>query len=98
MRARQITSSGGGYWIASANGAVNAYRDTPNDGSLAAQHLNGAIVAATAGSSQGLAPSLRWRGLERVGRGTAACALRAGIATIDRIDSWSLPRRSDTET
>ena len=41
------TSSGGGYWIASANGAVNAYGDAPNDGSMAAEHLNGSIVAAT---------------------------------------------------
>jgi hypothetical protein len=41
------TSSGGGYWIASANGAVDAYGDAPNDGSMAAQHLNGSIVAAT---------------------------------------------------
>jgi hypothetical protein len=41
------TSSGGGYWIASANGTVDAYGDAPNDGSMAAQHLNGSIVAAT---------------------------------------------------
>jgi hypothetical protein len=41
------TSSGGGYWITSANGAIDAYGDAPNDGSMAAQHLNGSIVAAT---------------------------------------------------
>jgi len=41
------TSSGGGYWIAAANGAVFAYGDAPDDGSMAAQHLNGSIVAAS---------------------------------------------------
>jgi hypothetical protein len=40
------TSSGGGYWIASANGAVDAYGNAPDDRSMAAQHLNGSIVAA----------------------------------------------------
>ena len=39
--------SGAGYWIASANGAVYGYGDAPNDGSMAGQHLNGSIVAAT---------------------------------------------------
>jgi len=41
------TSSGGGYWIATANGSVYNYGDAPNDGNMAAQHLNGSIVAAT---------------------------------------------------
>jgi hypothetical protein len=41
------TSSGAGYWIAAANGAVYGYGDAPNDGSMATQHLNGSVVAAT---------------------------------------------------
>jgi hypothetical protein len=41
------TSDGGGYWIASANGSVYTYGDAPNDGSMAGQHLNGSIIAAT---------------------------------------------------
>ncbi|MGA2303952.1 MAG: G1 family glutamic endopeptidase [Acidimicrobiales bacterium] len=41
------TSDGGGYWVTSANGSVYTYGDAPNDGSMAGQHLNGSIVAAT---------------------------------------------------
>jgi hypothetical protein len=41
------TSDGGGYWVASASGAVYTYGDAPNDGSMAGQHLNGSIIAAT---------------------------------------------------
>jgi hypothetical protein len=41
------TSDGGGYWVTPANGAVYTYGDAPNDGSMAGQHLNGAIIAAT---------------------------------------------------
>jgi hypothetical protein len=41
------TSDGGGYWVASANGSVYTYGDAPGDGSVAGQHLNGSIIAAT---------------------------------------------------
>jgi hypothetical protein len=41
------TSDGGGYWVASATGSVYTYGDAPNDGSMAGQHLNGSIIAAT---------------------------------------------------
>jgi hypothetical protein len=41
------TSDGGGYWVASANGSVFTYGDAPFDGSMAATHLNGSIIAAT---------------------------------------------------
>jgi hypothetical protein len=41
------TADGGGYWLAAANGAVDSYGDAPNDGSMAASHLNAPIVAAT---------------------------------------------------
>ena len=41
------TSDGGGYWVASAGGAVYDFGDAPNDGSMAGQHLNAPIVAAT---------------------------------------------------
>jgi hypothetical protein len=41
------TSDGGGYWVASANGSVYNYGDAPNLGSMAGQHLNGSIIAAT---------------------------------------------------
>jgi len=37
----------GGYWVASAAGAVFPYGDAPNDGSMAGNHLNGSIIAAT---------------------------------------------------
>jgi len=40
-------AEGGGYWVASADGAVFAYGDAPNDGSMAGNHLNGSIIAAT---------------------------------------------------
>jgi DNA-binding beta-propeller fold protein YncE len=40
-------ADGGGYWVASADGAVFAYGDAPNDGSMAGNHLNGSIIAAT---------------------------------------------------
>jgi hypothetical protein len=40
-------ADGGGYWVASAAGAVFAYGDAPNDGSMAGNHLNGSIIAAT---------------------------------------------------
>ena len=40
-------ADGGGYWVATANGAVFAYGDAPNDGSMAGNHLNGSIIAAT---------------------------------------------------
>jgi hypothetical protein len=41
------TSDGGGYWVASANGSVYNYGDAPNLGGMAAEHLNGSIIAAT---------------------------------------------------
>lgn len=41
------TADGGGYWLASATGAVNSYGDAPNDGGTVATHLNAPIVAAT---------------------------------------------------
>jgi len=54
-------ASGNGYWLVTATGhvyafgdaenlgggAIDAYGDVPNDGSIAARHLNGSIVAAT---------------------------------------------------
>ena len=40
-------ASGGGYWVASAQGAVFSYGDAPNDGSMAGNHLNGSIIAAS---------------------------------------------------
>ena len=40
-------ADGGGYWVASADGAVFPYGDAPNDGSMAGSHLNGSIIAAT---------------------------------------------------
>ena len=46
------TADGGGYWVAAANGSVYTYGDAPNDGSMAGQHLNGSIIAAT-GSEAG---------------------------------------------
>ena len=42
------TSDGKGYWVATANGSLFTFGDAPNDGSLAGQHLNGAIIAGTA--------------------------------------------------
>jgi len=33
--------------VASAAGAVFAYGDAPDDGSMAGSHLNGSIIAAT---------------------------------------------------
>jgi hypothetical protein len=41
------TSDRGGYWIASANGTVDAFGDAPNDGGMAGTKLNGSIVAGT---------------------------------------------------
>ena len=41
------TSDGGGYWVGSSNGAVYTYGDAVNDGSMAGQHLNGQVIAAT---------------------------------------------------
>jgi hypothetical protein len=41
------TSDGGGYWVASASGSVYTFGDAPNDGSMAGQHLNGSIIAAS---------------------------------------------------
>ena len=41
------TADGGGYWLASASGAVDSYGEAPNDGSMAASHLNAPIVAAS---------------------------------------------------
>ncbi len=40
-------SDGGGYWVASGQGSVFSYGDAPNDGSMAGNHLNGSIIAAT---------------------------------------------------
>jgi hypothetical protein len=40
-------ADGGGYWVASAAGAVYSYGDAPDDGSMAGNHLNGSIIAAT---------------------------------------------------
>ena len=40
-------AGGGGYWVASAAGAVFTYGDAPDDGSMAGEHLNGAIIAGT---------------------------------------------------
>ncbi len=41
------TADGGGYWVAATNGAVHPYGDATNDGSMAGQHLNAPIIAAT---------------------------------------------------
>jgi hypothetical protein len=41
------TGDGGGYWVTTANGAVNTFGDAPNDGGMAAAHLNAPIIAAT---------------------------------------------------
>ncbi len=38
-------AGGGGYWVASAAGDVFTYGGAPNDGSMAGDHLNGAIIA-----------------------------------------------------
>ena len=40
-------ADGGGYWVAAADGAVFSYGDAPNQGSMAGNHLNGSIIAAT---------------------------------------------------
>ncbi len=36
-----------GYWVATADGAVYPFGDAPSDGSMAGQHLNAPIIAAT---------------------------------------------------
>ena len=36
-----------GYWMAAANGSVFDFGSAPNDGSMAGQHLNAPIIAAT---------------------------------------------------
>ena len=41
------TADGAGYWVATAHGAVITYGDAPNDGNMAAAHLNAPIIAAT---------------------------------------------------
>ena len=41
------TEAHGGYWVASAAGAVFAYGDAPNDGSMVGNHLNSSIIAGT---------------------------------------------------
>jgi hypothetical protein len=41
------TADGGGYWVASASGSVFPYGDAPNEGSMAGQHLNAPVIAAT---------------------------------------------------
>ena len=41
------TADGRGYWVASADGSVEAFGDAPNDGSMLGTPLNGSIVAAT---------------------------------------------------
>ena len=41
------TADGGGYWVASAAGAAYPFGDAPNDGSMAGQHLNAPVIAAT---------------------------------------------------
>jgi hypothetical protein len=41
------TADGAGYWVATADGAVYPFGDAPNDGSMAGQHLNAPIIAAT---------------------------------------------------
>ena len=40
-------AGGGGYWVASATGAVFTYGDAPNDGSMTGTRLNGSIIAGT---------------------------------------------------
>ena len=40
-------ADGGGYWVASANGSINAFGDARNDGGLASSDLNAPIVAAS---------------------------------------------------
>ncbi len=40
-------AGGGGYWVASAQGGVFAYGDAPDEGSMAGNHLNGSIIAAS---------------------------------------------------
>ena len=41
------TATGGGYWVALANGAVFNFGDAPNDGGMSGTHLNAPIIAAT---------------------------------------------------
>ena len=41
------TADGGGYWVATAGGSVYPFGDAPDDGSMAGQHLNAPVVAAT---------------------------------------------------
>jgi ligand-binding sensor domain-containing protein len=40
-------ADGGGYWVAAADGAVFPYGDATDEGSMAGNHLNGSIIAAT---------------------------------------------------
>jgi hypothetical protein len=40
-------ADGGGYWVAAADGAVYAYGDATDQGSMAGTHINGSVIAAT---------------------------------------------------
>jgi hypothetical protein len=40
-------ADGGGYWVAAADGAVFSYGDANYEGSMAGEHINGSIIAAT---------------------------------------------------
>ena len=40
-------ADGGGYWVAAADGAVFPYGNATDQGSMAGNHLNGSIIAAT---------------------------------------------------
>jgi hypothetical protein len=40
-------ADGGGYWVAAADGAVFSYGDATYEGSMAGEHINGSIIAAT---------------------------------------------------
>jgi hypothetical protein len=41
------TGDGGGYWVASANGTVDAFGDASNDGGANHYKLNGPIITAS---------------------------------------------------
>ena len=41
------TADGNGYWVTAADGSIFAYGDAPFLGSMAGQHLNAAIIAAS---------------------------------------------------
>jgi hypothetical protein len=44
---RFADSSGNGYWVAAANGAVFQFGDAANSGGMSGTKLNGPIIAGT---------------------------------------------------